>query len=227
MQTEVTARPPDVQISNSTSNSEEAKYSKRIADLVISGWTLLDQFCPIHGAVPLVADPDGRMFSVAQNAYVNIPKDGAVRGRTSSTSGPLCNVSLSSAPLLTHDSKDFDNEGSQPLNLTTSCRDVWSKGETGSKFNIEQNLMTEEQAHLLLPMSLEADRNVNILQLIEKTQQTLVAKLNTAQTCLVNRGKDPTKNVDTSDASLVAFIRECSEALVAVRKVRQELRKSK
>jgi hypothetical protein len=50
--------------------AEEARLSRRIADMVLAGWQLLDEFCPVYDAVPLLMDAQGRKFSVAQNAFV-------------------------------------------------------------------------------------------------------------------------------------------------------------
>ena len=51
-------------------HNDEATYSKRVTEMVLAGWTLLDEFCPVFGAVPLVKDTRGRKYSVAQEAYV-------------------------------------------------------------------------------------------------------------------------------------------------------------
>lgn len=61
--------------------SEIAKYSNAIADKLLKGWTLLDEHCPVTGAVPLLQSLDGHKWSAATNSFIEeSPRSGGSAG---------------------------------------------------------------------------------------------------------------------------------------------------
>jgi len=50
--------------------AQENNWSAKLGELLLKGWVMLDEECPVTHAVPLMESPDGRKFSVATGAYV-------------------------------------------------------------------------------------------------------------------------------------------------------------
>ena len=46
------------------------EMSKKMGQMLLTGWKMLDEICPVTGEVPLMQDKDGRKFSVALNACI-------------------------------------------------------------------------------------------------------------------------------------------------------------
>ena len=53
-------------------NEQTADLTMKIAEMVLEGWVLLDEFCPVNGAVPLLQNAAGQKYSVAQMAFVDV-----------------------------------------------------------------------------------------------------------------------------------------------------------
>ena len=49
---------------------EETQH-KLISSKLLSGWTMLEQSCPVTNMCPLLRDPEGRLWSAALNGYVD------------------------------------------------------------------------------------------------------------------------------------------------------------
>jgi len=68
------APPPTKGSSESPSPQKKKKrsFEASIGDLLVQGWTMLDEQCPITGEVPLMRHPtDGRKYSVAAETFVD------------------------------------------------------------------------------------------------------------------------------------------------------------
>jgi uncharacterized Zn finger protein (UPF0148 family) len=50
------------------------EMSKRMGQMLLTGWKMLDEICPVTGEVPLMQHKDGRKFSVALNACIEEEK---------------------------------------------------------------------------------------------------------------------------------------------------------
>jgi uncharacterized Zn finger protein (UPF0148 family) len=58
--------------------------SKKMGQMLLVGWKMLEEICPVTREVPLMMDKEGKKFSVALNAYIT--EEGEMEGNSSSVS---------------------------------------------------------------------------------------------------------------------------------------------
>ena len=58
----------EVELREKQKRSDE--MSKKMGSMLLAGWKMLEEVCPITGEVPLMMDKEGKKFSVAVNAFV-------------------------------------------------------------------------------------------------------------------------------------------------------------
>jgi uncharacterized Zn finger protein (UPF0148 family) len=46
-------------------------YSKQMSEMLLKGWKMLDEYCPVTGDVPLMQNKEGRKFSVSVGKFVD------------------------------------------------------------------------------------------------------------------------------------------------------------
>ena len=54
-----------------TNTESSKKESRQISDLLLQGWMMLDETCPVTGRVPLMQNQEGRKFSVATDSFLD------------------------------------------------------------------------------------------------------------------------------------------------------------
>eukprot|EP00750_Incisomonas_marina_P003527 INCI13182.1.p1 GENE.INCI13182.1~~INCI13182.1.p1 ORF type:complete len:232 (-),score=48.08 INCI13182.1:61-756(-) len=208
-----------------SSDAEEEMYSKRVADMVLAGWTLLDEFCPVYTAVPLVMDAKGRRYSVAQEAYVEERDARSIR----EFSGE--------AHANDSGSKRFTEARDPVHGDSLSLREV--RPEQGLQRNRDHPSLAMPLPSASAPLgkdyelspSAGLDEALDPYEIIRATQRTLFAKIQVAEQAL-QEGSTQSDAATSSLAEarrarptqeqqqqLVALIRECSEALLALREV--------
>ena len=70
------ANAPEPAASRSTARTAADDYSQRMSEKLLMGWQMLEEQCPVTGAVPLMRSPDGRLWSAATNAFLDDAANG-------------------------------------------------------------------------------------------------------------------------------------------------------
>ena len=225
------------------SSDVEDTYARRVASMVLAGWTLLDEFCPVHGAVPLVMDTRGRKYSVAQEAYVSSNSDHANEERhvtwthsddahvqLRQQQAPSTLLSSSSSPSPQGLNHGVGTRRRSPETAATAH--AVSGPGSGSGFgsaggNVPRILLPEVSGNA-------NDEVVDPYAVLQATQRTLWGKIEAANACLAAQdapnsgGGGDTRSTAKSatrvgqSQQLVALIHECSQALLALRQVAGE-----
>ena len=78
------ANAPEPAASRPATRSAADDYSQRMSEKLLLGWQMLEEQCPVTGAVPLMRSPDGRLWSAATDAFL----DGAADGTAPAAASP-------------------------------------------------------------------------------------------------------------------------------------------
>ena len=98
------------------------EMSKKMGQMLLTGWKMLDEICPVTGEVPLMQDKNGRKFSVALNACIgeeNDKKEEIVEETTTANSNTSVPV-ISSRQAAWETKYDDDNNNNNNNNINNN-----------------------------------------------------------------------------------------------------------
>ena len=193
-------------------SADEAKFSKRVSDMVLAGWALSDEFCPVYTSVPLVVNNKGQKYSVALERYVD--------------TAPATPATKVPRDALQRKQNRYHDEQVQHMPRHLSDTDVETVRKQATKrphLSSSTSLRASNRSdRIQLASTKDTNEILDPYEVLRATQRTLVAKMKAAEDCLQREGTENTQQFRDGGSRaqrLAALIRECGEALLALREV--------